>query len=286
MPSEGWSTAALVTGIATGAAAGAAACAYYAQARAATQLHSQPPQQQPTQQPAQPAAPAWFPSDTTASGTPVDPATMAACSSAPRAVLSDYPTAERVSEPIVVEQLTRNLQLFGEGGQARIRRSLVVVVGVGGVGSHAAHMLLRSGVGRLRLVDFDQVTLSSLNRHAVATRADVGLPKTDVLRAHLRRIFPEAYIEACNRMYDKDSSDELLEGNPDYGTRLARHTRVPTCAHEALSSPRLREPARRDPRPTCVACYRKLLTLTPLTSPLHPCCVYSAGLHRQHRHQG
>lgn len=41
----------------------------------------------------------------------------------------------------------------------------MIVVGLGGVGSHAAHMLARSGVGRLRLVDFDQVTLSSLNRY-------------------------------------------------------------------------------------------------------------------------
>lgn len=51
-----------------------------------------------------------------------------------------------------------------------------------GVGSHAAHLLLRSGVGRLRLIDFDQVTLSSLNRHATATRQDVGLPKATCLQ--------------------------------------------------------------------------------------------------------
>jgi len=51
-----------------------------------------------------------------------------------------------------------------------------------GVGSHAAHMLLRSGVGRLRLIDFDQVSLSSLNRHATATRQDVGLPKATCLQ--------------------------------------------------------------------------------------------------------
>ena len=144
------------------------------------------------------------------------PAQRAACAPAPRPLVADYPTAECVDDDIVVEQLTRNLQLFGEEGQGRIRRSFVVVVGVGGVGSHAAHMLLRSGVGRLRLIDFDQVTLSSLNRHAVATRADVGLTKVDVLATHLARIFPEAHIEACNKMYEADTSDELLAGEPDY----------------------------------------------------------------------
>lgn len=60
-----------------------------------------------------------------------------------------------------------------------------------GVGSHAAHLLLRSGVGRLRLVDFDQVTLSSLNRHAVATRDDVGIPKATCLQRHFKHIMPE-----------------------------------------------------------------------------------------------
>lgn len=60
-----------------------------------------------------------------------------------------------------------------------------------GVGSHAAHLLLRSGVGKLRLVDFDQVTLSSLNRHAVAVRADVGIPKATCLQQHFKQILPE-----------------------------------------------------------------------------------------------
>ena len=44
-------------------------------------------------------------------------------------------------------------------------------------------MLLRSGVRKLRLIDFDQVSLSSLNRHALATRADVGMPKATCLKA-------------------------------------------------------------------------------------------------------
>eukprot|EP00967_Tisochrysis_lutea_P010546 scaffold12066_cov19-Tisochrysis_lutea.AAC.1 len=53
-------------------------------------------------------------------------------------------------------------------------------------------MLLRSGVGKLRLIDFDQVTVSSLNRHAVATRQDVGIPKATCLGTHFKQIMPEA----------------------------------------------------------------------------------------------
>lgn len=51
----------------------------------------------------------------------------------------------------------RNIQFFGMDSQKKVTESYVVIIGLGGVGSHAASMLLRSGVGRLLLVDFDQV---------------------------------------------------------------------------------------------------------------------------------
>ena len=89
---------------------------------------------------------------------------------------------------------------------------LVVVVGLGGVGSHAAHLLLRGGIRRLRLIDFDQVTLSSLNRHATATRADVGTPKVVALRAQLLRIAPDAEVDACTELFCAARADDLLEG--------------------------------------------------------------------------
>lgn len=53
--------------------------------------------------------------------------------------------------------VTRNVQFFGFESQQKVTASYVVVIGLGGVGSHAASMLLRSGIGKLLLVDFDQV---------------------------------------------------------------------------------------------------------------------------------
>ena len=58
------------------------------------------------------------------------------------------------------EQLSRNYRFFGDTAQRSIEEAMVVVVGLGGVGSHAAHMLARAGIRRMRLIDFDQVTLS------------------------------------------------------------------------------------------------------------------------------
>ena len=91
---------------------------------------------------------------------------------------------------------------------------LVVVVGLGGVGSHAAHLLLRGGVRRMRLVDFDQVTLSSLNRHATAVRWDVGTPKATALKAALLRIAPDAIIEARVELFDDTSAARVLADRP------------------------------------------------------------------------
>lgn len=62
-----------------------------------------------------------------------------------------------LEDDILSEQFTRNTQFFGEEAQRKIMGSYVVVVGLGGVGSHAAHLLLRSGVSHLKLIDFDQV---------------------------------------------------------------------------------------------------------------------------------
>ncbi|CAK9278645.1 unnamed protein product [Sphagnum jensenii] len=119
-------------------------------------------------------------------------------------------------DEIINEQFTRNSQFFGEDGLRKVHQSFVVVVGLGGVGSHAAAMLLRSGVGKLRLVDFDQVSLSSLNRHAVATRADVGSSKAVCLKTHFARIFPECEVDARVQMFEASSQDELLAGSPDF----------------------------------------------------------------------
>ncbi|XP_033513893.1 tRNA threonylcarbamoyladenosine dehydratase isoform X2 [Nicotiana tomentosiformis] len=125
-------------------------------------------------------------------------------------------TPNLLTDEVVSEQLTRNMQFFGLEAQQKITASYVVVIGLGGVGSHAASMLLRSGVGRLLLVDFDQVTVSSLNRHAVATREDVGTPKALCLKKHFQSIFPECHIDAKVILYDSSSEEEILSGHPDF----------------------------------------------------------------------
>ncbi len=108
--------------------------------------------------------------------------------------------------------MARNRAFLTDAGLARLRSSFVIVVGCGGVGSHAATALARSGVSRLRLIDFDQVSLSSLNRHAVATLADVGTPKVQCMRKRLEQIAPWVQFDCRNELFRGGETAERLLG--------------------------------------------------------------------------
>ncbi|MBM3371578.1 MAG: tRNA threonylcarbamoyladenosine dehydratase, partial [Betaproteobacteria bacterium] len=65
-------------------------------------------------------------------------------------------------------QFSGILQLYGERGLARLQASHVVVAGIGGVGSWAAEALVRSGIGRISLIDMDHISVSNINRQVHA----------------------------------------------------------------------------------------------------------------------
>ncbi|KAF1830585.1 hypothetical protein BDW02DRAFT_558700 [Decorospora gaudefroyi] len=133
---------------------------------------------------------------------------------AARARKGDY------DDDLILEQLARNRVFLTDPGIAKLRNAFVVVVGCGGVGSHATAALARSGCSKLRLIDFDQVTLSSLNRHAVATLADVGTPKVHCLRKRLEQITPWTHFECRNELFSEQTAAAQLapmnDQQPDF----------------------------------------------------------------------
>ena len=135
--------------------------------------------------------------------------------------------ADEVREPIapqrqlpkevVDEMLSRHEAFFGRKGHAKVRNARVAVFGAGGVGSHCAAMLLRAGVKALRIVDFDQVSASSLNRHAVATLRDVGQPKVVCMRRFAEATTPFVVVDAEPSMVTAKNAAHLLrelDGGP------------------------------------------------------------------------
>jgi tRNA A37 threonylcarbamoyladenosine dehydratase len=109
----------------------------------------------------------------------------------------------------------RVARLVGDAGLARLAAARVAVVGVGGVGSWAAESLVRSGVGAIDLVDFDDVCITNFNRQLHALDGEVGRPKAAVMAERLRRINPAADVRVQPAFYDDESAEGILGDRPD-----------------------------------------------------------------------
>ena len=97
------------------------------------------------------------------------------------------------------ERFSRTELLLGRETTARLRRQRALVVGVGGVGGHAAEAIARCGVGRLTLVDGDTVDITNCNRQIIATTGTLGMNKVEALAARCREIDPAGEFVAVHR---------------------------------------------------------------------------------------
>ncbi len=91
--------------------------------------------------------------------------------------------------------LSRSRILIGEEGLARLAASTVAVFGLGGVGGYAAEAIVRAGVGRIIIADFDTVTPSNINRQILCTQENMGRAKADVAAERYMAINPALVIE-------------------------------------------------------------------------------------------
>lgn len=113
------------------------------------------------------------------------------------------------------ERFIRTTKLIGRAGLHRLQRARVTVVGLGAVGSYAIEGLARAGVGHLRLVDFDVVQPSNINRQLYALESTVGQPKIDLARARIKDINPVCEVEVLRLFAHADTMDQILAGPPD-----------------------------------------------------------------------
>ena len=106
-------------------------------------------------------------------------------------------------------------RLYGRGSVARLQQRHVCVVGLGGVGSWAVEALARSGVGRMTLVDADEVCLSNTNRQLHALEGQYGRGKAEVLAERCRAINPALAVEVVPQFLLPSNLAELLDRGYD-----------------------------------------------------------------------
>ncbi|MBP3665844.1 MAG: tRNA threonylcarbamoyladenosine dehydratase [Clostridia bacterium] len=104
---------------------------------------------------------------------------------------------------------SRTAALIGEVGLSRLQSARVAVFGIGGVGGHLAEALARAGVGHIHLIDRDTVSLSNVNRQAVALHSTVGKPKAEVMAERIKDINPNCDIETSVCFYLPENASEF-----------------------------------------------------------------------------
>jgi molybdopterin-synthase adenylyltransferase len=139
--------------------------------------------------------------------------------SAARAALGAVPPAAPAPgdalTPGEVERYSRQLVLdgWGEAQQRRLRDASVLVVGAGALGSPVAAYLAGAGVGRLGIVDGDDVELSNLHRQFLHFTPEIGQPKAHGAVAKLQLLNPEVMIEPYQVRLDADNAEGLVVGH-------------------------------------------------------------------------
>ncbi|HZR18373.1 MAG TPA: tRNA threonylcarbamoyladenosine dehydratase [Verrucomicrobiae bacterium] len=106
-------------------------------------------------------------------------------------------------------------RLYGRAGLERLRRAHVCVVGLGGVGSWAVEALARSGVGRLTLIDLDDVCISNVNRQLHALDGELGKPKVEVMARRVAAINPDCVVQPLHAFFLKSNASEILANGFD-----------------------------------------------------------------------
>lgn len=112
-------------------------------------------------------------------------------------------------------RFARIIRLLGADRVQRLHNSYVAVVGLGATGSYAVEGLARAGVGRLKLVDFDVVEITNINRQLYALQSTLGRPKCEVAAERVRDINPDCIAEPVRQFVGASVYPELFNPPPD-----------------------------------------------------------------------
>lgn len=104
-------------------------------------------------------------------------------------------------------------RLYGREQTKVLSNAHIAIIGIGGVGSWTAEALARSGIGKLTLIDMDEVCVTNTNRQVHAETITVGHMKTSAMTRRIRSIHPECEVVGENQFFTTSTADTLLKGD-------------------------------------------------------------------------
>lgn len=116
----------------------------------------------------------------------------------------------------MIHEFSRTELLIGQEGLKRLKDATVMVLGVGGVGSHCIEALARSGVGTLILVDNDRVSLTNINRQSIAYLSTVGDYKTKLMKDRIDDISSDVVVYTHETFVLPENLEEIFDRPVDY----------------------------------------------------------------------
>jgi tRNA A37 threonylcarbamoyladenosine dehydratase len=130
--------------------------------------------------------------------------------------ISSKPFEIKEDHYVLHRRFDRIGRLVGDQTMSKLFKTHVMVIGLGGVGSWAAESLARSGVGRLTLIDFDEICITNANRQLHALQGLVGQKKAQVMAERMKKINPQAQIEFMPIFYNEENNAQIFVQKPDY----------------------------------------------------------------------
>ncbi|HVB88839.1 MAG TPA: molybdopterin-synthase adenylyltransferase MoeB [Beijerinckiaceae bacterium] len=129
-----------------------------------------------------------------------------------------------------IERYARHIVLreIGGPGQQKLRRSRVLAIGAGGLGSPLIQYLAAAGLGEIGIVDDDEVSLSNLQRQTLFSTSDIGRQKVDSAREAVLRLNPNVRVKKHRQRINRDNAQGLIapydvvaDGSDNFETRYA-----------------------------------------------------------------
>ena len=106
-------------------------------------------------------------------------------------------------------------RLYGVRALENFAAARVIVVGIGGVGSWTVEALARSGIGKIRMIDLDEICITNVNRQLHAMDGQIGRQKTAAMAERVRAINPDCELEVIEGFFTERSVEQVLGGEVD-----------------------------------------------------------------------